>query len=83
MQHEKVRVNRKSSTEDYSVFSRPVYCPVRCPACGKLEKVSDRHDLEQWMEKKIAKCLASSDPTCKTALSSPSVQVLVNRLTKS
>lgn len=83
MQHEKVRVTPRRSTEDYSVSSRTVLCPVRCPACGKLKQVPDRYDLEQQMERDFLKCLASSDPACKTATASPSVQVLKDRLTSS
>ena len=81
MQHEKSRPN-KTSTEDYSVHQRPVFCPVRCPACGKSKLVSDKQDLEAHMEREFLKCLHSSDPVCKVATRSASVQVLRDRLTK-
>ncbi len=80
MQHEKTRAQSKPAPDVVQISQRPVYCPVRCPACGKLELVSDRFDLEEHMERKFAKCLNSSDPACKKAANGPSVAVLRDRL---
>jgi rRNA maturation protein Nop10 len=81
MQNVKVRTNSSSKDKDaMQVSQRTVLYPTRCPACGRRELVPDRYDPEDAMERKFAKCLTSSDPVCKTAVQSPSVQQLKDRL---
>ena len=83
MQHEKVRAQSAKPTDVFQVSQQPIYIPVRCPACSRIENVSDKQDLESFMERKFQKCMASSDPVCKVATSSSSVQVLKDRIYQS
>jgi hypothetical protein len=81
MQDTKVRTHSSSKeTDAFQISQRTVLCPTRCPACGRRELVPDRYDPEEAMEKRFAKCLNSADPVCKTAVQSPSVKVLRDRL---